>query len=572
MTIRLGPALLALVLMVAPRAAAQTAPTPLDDILKLPLSPGSVAWLVQHMSQPSAQVRLGAALRDSQPNVRAAAARVIFIAGIRGMAGPIMVALGSETSPEAAAEQIRFLAHFGTSDHRRVIDEALARLGPRAGATAAIELARSEGAAVLSRLAAFRAADISTARLATVIAMAAKDDRAVLEGLLRDALAARDDRLTAAILDAALDQKVLDLPEPLLLAVLTHDAPAVTIQGVWYVARSWDGTSRWNPSILAAMHTAIEARTAGDSSPTVRFAGEIVARHQGVPPSTSREWQALLSSADATMRFLLERPFAINVLSTKELDTAGAPLLTSAKELRESLTRKPAPPPQAAPKNPLALPAIEAASDYPPEFATDVFKVTGCRLDGEADRTKSDGAAGGIVTLREHGRPASIAALTARVAQPACLTASSILVATAVTPRLRDETPTEKTVLVPFDSEFFACQEGYYRRPVTISAKDGAEPWRTGRSGLANVPTKIKNVPPIYPAAAQQEGVRGIVIMEATITPEGCVSRTRVLRGVDGRLDWAAVRAVLQWKFAPTVVDGVPVPVILVVTVQFTLS
>ena len=484
----------------------------------------------------------------------------------------MMLALARETSPEAAAEQIRFLAHFGTADHRGGIDEALARLGPRVGGAAAIELARGEGVAVLSRLAAFRAAEISTARLATVIAMAAKDDRGVLERLLRDALAARDDRLTAAILDAAVEQKVLDLPDALLLAVLTHDVPGVAIQGVWYIARSWDGASQWNRAVLAAMHTAIEARTAGDSSPRVRLAAEIVARLRGGSPSTSGEWQTLLSSADATMRFLLERPFAVNVLTTRELDTAGEPLLTSAKELRANLTRKPLPTPQAAPKSALALPAIEAASDYPPDFAADVFKVTGCRLDTEADRTKSDGAAGGIVTLREHGRPASISALTARVAQPACLTAASSLVATAVTPRLRDETPTEKTVLVPFDSGFFGFQEGYYRRPDTPSAEDGAEPWRIGRSGVPKTPTKTRNVPPIYPVAARQEGVQGIVIMEATITHEGCVSRARVLRGVDGRLDWAAVQAVLQWRFAPTLVDGVPVPVILTVTVQFGLS
>ena len=73
-----------LLVLVPLRAAAQTPPTPLDDILQLPLSPGSVAWLVQHMAQPVVQARLGTALRDSQPNVRAAAARVIFIAGIRG--------------------------------------------------------------------------------------------------------------------------------------------------------------------------------------------------------------------------------------------------------------------------------------------------------------------------------------------------------------------------------------------------------------------------------------------------------------------------------------------------------
>ena len=37
-------------------------------------------------------------------------------------------------------------------------------------------------------------------------------------------------------------------------------------------------------------------------------------------------------------------------------------------------------------------------------------------------------------------------------------------------------------------------------------------------------------------------------------------------------LDEEAVRAVIQWKFTPTLSGGVPVPVLMTVTVQFTLQ
>ena len=568
----LAAALLLLLLAVA-RVAAQTGPA-LDELLKLPLTPGSVALLIAHVTQPPAVVRLGSALREPNANVRAAAARVMFVGGIRGMANPIMVALSRETSTEAAIEEIRFLVHFGNADHRKTIEEAVARLGSRVVGSAAIELARNEGPVVLSRLALFRSAGARKETLATVIGMSAKDDRAALERVLRDALAANDDELAAAVLEAAVDQQVFDLQEPLLLSAVTHATPALSIEGVWYLAQSWDGTKVWSPAILRGMHTALEAQGA-DPTPSVRLAREIVARLGGARPSTSAEWQALLSSADASMRFLLQRPFAIDVLTNRELDTAGRGIGSSAKSLKESRERKAPPKPRAPPPGAIVVPSLEAASGYPPEFATDVFKVAGCQLAGEADRTKSDGAEGALLTLRADGRPATIVMLGSRIAQPACLTATHTLLATAIAePHETAEPQTEKTLLVPFDPAYFACQEAAHGRPEVPrdSGLRGGGPRRIGRSGLAKPPRKTVNVPPVYPPRAIRDRVQGIVILEAVISHEGCITSARVLRGVDGRLDWAAVRSVIQWRFTPTLLNGVPVPVIMTVTVQFALS
>jgi len=62
-----------------------------------------------------------------------------------------------------------------------------------------------------------------------------------------------------------------------------------------------------------------------------------------------------------------------------------------------------------------------------------------------------------------------------------------------------------------------------------------------------------------------------VVIIEATIGPTGAVTDTRVLRSIP-LLDQAAIDAVKQWQFTPTTLNGQPVPVIMTVTVQFTLS
>jgi protein TonB len=65
--------------------------------------------------------------------------------------------------------------------------------------------------------------------------------------------------------------------------------------------------------------------------------------------------------------------------------------------------------------------------------------------------------------------------------------------------------------------------------------------------------------------------VQGIVILECTISPQGRVTDVKILRGIP-LLDAAAVEAVKQWVYSPTLLNGVPVPVIMTVTVNFKLS
>jgi protein TonB len=77
-------------------------------------------------------------------------------------------------------------------------------------------------------------------------------------------------------------------------------------------------------------------------------------------------------------------------------------------------------------------------------------------------------------------------------------------------------------------------------------------------------------VSPVYPAIAQAARVQGIVIIEATIGADGQVTNARILRSVP-LLDQAALDAVRQWQFTATLLNGVPVPVIMSVTVNFTL-
>ncbi|HEX7086744.1 MAG TPA: M56 family metallopeptidase [Vicinamibacterales bacterium] len=98
--------------------------------------------------------------------------------------------------------------------------------------------------------------------------------------------------------------------------------------------------------------------------------------------------------------------------------------------------------------------------------------------------------------------------------------------------------------------------------------------WHIGAlkvGGNIKPPTKVKDVHPVYPAAAREAGVEGVVILEARIDENGRVSHARVLKSIP-LLDQAALDAVQQWEFQPTLMNGAPVPVIMTVTIAFHLD
>lgn len=98
-------------------------------------------------------------------------------------------------------------------------------------------------------------------------------------------------------------------------------------------------------------------------------------------------------------------------------------------------------------------------------------------------------------------------------------------------------------------------------------AKAKAAAVRVG--GQIKPPTKIKDVQPAYPAVARSTRVGGVVTIEAMIGPDGKVIDATVVRSIP-LLDQAALDAVQQWEYTPTLLNGVPVPVLVTVTINFT--
>lgn len=88
--------------------------------------------------------------------------------------------------------------------------------------------------------------------------------------------------------------------------------------------------------------------------------------------------------------------------------------------------------------------------------------------------------------------------------------------------------------------------------------------------GRVGMPQRLVHSQPIYPAIARTAKVQGTVDVSIVIDAGGNVEQAKVVRSIP-QLDSAALDAVRKWKFSPTIVNGVAVPVTMVVHVTFAL-
>ena len=80
----------------------------------------------------------------------------------------------------------------------------------------------------------------------------------------------------------------------------------------------------------------------------------------------------------------------------------------------------------------------------------------------------------------------------------------------------------------------------------------------------------MKHVSPVYPAAAREAKITGVVVIELRIGADGRVLDAHVQRSIP-ELDQAAIDAVRQWEYVPLLVNGAPSPFTMTTTIQFSL-
>ncbi len=128
-----------------------------------------------------------------------------------------------------------------------------------------------------------------------------------------------------------------------------------------------------------------------------------------------------------------------------------------------------------------------------------------------------------------------------------------------------DAPPLDRTdhVVAVFTREALECEGRASRARRTRSAD--------GDPGIV-APRKLRDVRPVYPKELIAARVQGAVAVEAVIERSGCVARAAVVETAHPALNTAALVAVAQWRYAPTLLNGEPVAVIMRMTSNFSLK
>ena len=105
--------------------------------------------------------------------------------------------------------------------------------------------------------------------------------------------------------------------------------------------------------------------------------------------------------------------------------------------------------------------------------------------------------------------------------------------------------------------------------PPPPKPKPPAAPIRVG--GNVAAASLLNQVKPVYPPLAKAARVQGTVKFEAEISKEGAIQNLKLVSGPP-LLVQAAMAAVQQWRYRPTMLNGEPVVVLTTIDVNFTLS
>ena len=528
-------AVVAAYLAFAPGAAAQPATA-------TSLTPGRVALLANKLDADALD-RLRTALADSDPFVRTVAARVSGIARIADLATAVADALGREQDETAAAEMLRALIFYDTPETRAAAD----RYGQRAKAPAIAVyfewFARAPVDRVPERVDELLAvAGKADSQLAPLMARIVLQNRVAGERLLRAWLSAAPPHAWRTVLDL-IGGDLADAEVPVMREALASTDADTREQTVWaIVGRLALGL----PVPAATLDAALPPADAGD--PTSELVGRemIARRHRKAATPDRAAFLERLSPADHANGRLLMTLGELTATERRALRDVLGPTASAspAESAREKVTVRSG-----------RQPTMRTVTVPWARVMTDLLSVTGCKLEGRPWFAFYD------VAYRADGRPSAISLENARLSEACFAAVSALGRMTLADPKFPVAAGQAQLVVVPLHKEYVEC----------LASSTTVPPGRVSR-GKIEQPRKTRDVRPVYPTAAQQDRRQGTVVIEATVSDHGCVRDAYVLGGVHPSLDYAALQAVSQWRFSPTLLDGVPVPVMMTVTVNFTLN
>jgi len=131
------------------------------------------------------------------------------------------------------------------------------------------------------------------------------------------------------------------------------------------------------------------------------------------------------------------------------------------------------------------------------------------------------------------------------------------------------------TVDVEFKGERYALDaqaEGPMKASSSSGTAEKPKPMRVRIGGSVEAAKVLTRVQPVYPASARERGAQGSVLLHAIVGMDGKLLSLQVLNSqIDPELARAAVEAVSQWRYQPTLLNGEPVEIDTTITVNFKL-
>jgi TonB family protein len=489
---------------------------------------------------PGATEAIGAALSHPESGIRAVAARLVAVGRLTALRLPLSAALRSEKNEAVAAEQARAYMLLGGTHGTEELDAYLAVGAPPTVSVAyGLELARHAPQLFIDRLPRLLTAlgQNRAADLAPAIGLLGSQHPTHAESAWRGWLTHAPSGAWSSVLS-----RYRPLPsEAVLLDAVTSDDAAVREATVWFVAT-------WVADGVAVPAAVVEAmRDRPGVSEWEAFGRELVARKLQAGPRTDRS--ALVAAQPAATRKDLQA-----------IDRSDLLLRTEQRAIDTILGERPARPSGPMPV-PDELPLARTPENLWPGFFTSLAAATGCRP-GAWDF--------GVVrmTYALDGRPMTLAVDRGDLSEACVRFAITLGHVTLIDPVTPLKSGGTQWLVVPASRNFVGCADA--PRPDLGLPKLVAD--QAASTSRIQDPNKVHHVRPTYPRDALARGVSGAVVLEAVITRGGCVGSAFTVRSIDPFLDIEALRTVLQWRYTPAKLNGVPVDVVMTATVNFQLN
>ncbi len=224
---------------VAVFAAEKEGAEELAKLLSRPPSPGALALLATHLTEPAVAERLKRGLASGDWKTRAVAARLMNLGALRDLIPDVQRALEKEAEALAAEEELRALLTIGGPSFDEEALAAERRFSPRLDVPFASILARARGPhAIPIYFGVLRTWQLSQWTTRNFFRLATRGQHDSLMAASALALSHHDALAWQAVLDVAGDLSVR-IDEPVLAAALGSREPQLRGETAWYAARSY---------------------------------------------------------------------------------------------------------------------------------------------------------------------------------------------------------------------------------------------------------------------------------------------------------------------------------------------